>query len=334
MLKNVKIRIIPTILVIIFSFSICIIPASAKSRQVIIGGESFGLKLYCKGVMVTHFESFLSNGKNVCPAKDSGIKKNDIILCADSKEVKSNEQIDEIVKNSKGKEINFRVLRYSKIINIKVKPLLNSNGEYYIGLWVRDSCAGLGTISYYDTKNKTYGALGHGICDVDTGGLMPSSKGEVLKANITSVTKSKDNQIGTLNGYFTESTIGNIKNNTPIGIYGDITENICKNKKYEISDISELKVGKAKLITTISGTTPKEYDISITYISKQNENSNRNFVVKITDKRLLNKTGGIVQGMSGSPIIQNGKFAGALTHVFIDDCKRGYGIFAENMIKN
>ncbi|MCH5304499.1 MAG: SpoIVB peptidase, partial [Ruminococcus sp.] len=133
---------------------------------------------------------------------------------------------------------------------------------------------------------------------------------------------------------FTEETIGNIKTNIPIGIYGDITEKINKNIKYEISENSEVKTGKAKLITTVSGTEPKEYDIEITYICTHNKNTNRNFVLKITDKRLLKKTGGIVQGMSGSPIIQNGKFAGALTHVFLDDCKRGYGIFAENMIQN
>jgi stage IV sporulation protein B len=331
MLKNVKTRIIPAILVIILSFSINIIPASAKTDKVIVGGEPFGLKLYCKGVMVTHFESFVSNGKKVCPSKDSGFKINDIITNAENTEIKSNEQLNSIVKNSKGKTINFKVLRKNKRLIIKTKPELNNDNQYYIGLWARDSCAGIGTISYYNPENKSYGALGHAICDIDTGSVIPSDNGEILKAKITSVTKSKNSNIGTLNGFFTDTTIGNIKTNSPIGIYGN-TVNINKKDFIKTSNSSEIKPGKAVLITTINGTTPKQYDIEIINICNDNNKSNRNFVVEIKDKRILNSTGGIVQGMSGSPILQNGKLAGALTHVFLNDCKKGYGIFIENML--
>ena len=181
MLKNVKIRIIPAILVIIFSLSINIIPANAKADKVIVGGEPFGLKLYCKGVMITHFESFVSSDKNVCPAKSCGLKINDIIIRANNKDIKSNEQLNNIVKKSKGHTINFEILRKNKNLFIKTKPELNSDNNYYIGLWARDSCAGIGTISYYNPENNSYGALGHAICDIDTGSIMPSDNNEYNK---------------------------------------------------------------------------------------------------------------------------------------------------------
>lgn len=333
MLKNVKNKIIPFLLVIIISLSISIIPASAKSDKVIIGGEAFGIKLYCKGVMITHFQSFASNGKKICPAKTSGLKTNDIILKADSKIIKSNEQLEEYVKKSKGKIINFNILRNNKKLIIKTKPQLNPENEYYIGVWVRDSCAGIGTISYYSEDKKEYGALGHGICDVDTGGLFQSGKGEILQAKISSITKSKNNKIGTLNGYFTNSTIGNIKENTINGVHGALYKKTNKNNIYKTGKISDVKIGDAQVISTIKGTSPKYYKIKIINICNNNKNSGKNFVIKVTDKKLLRKTGGIVQGMSGSPIIQDNKFVGVLTHVFLEDCKKGYGMYAENIVK-
>ncbi len=332
MFKKIKLRIIPTILVIIFSLSICIIPADAKTQSVIIGGEPFGLKLYCKGVMVTKFESFISKNKKVCPAKDSGIRINDIILSVNNNNVKSNEQLEKSIETCNGAALKLKICRNGDMLRMKITPKLNSKGKYRLGIWVKDSCAGIGTISYYDPEKGIYGALGHGICDSDTGGIIPSKNGEILKANITSVKKSENNNIGTLNGYFTDNTIGNIIANTPIGIYGEIKKSIENNKIYPIAQKEEVKPKSAKLITTVKGTKPKCYSIRIKEICNYDKNSNRNFVIEVTDKRLIKSTGGIVQGMSGSPIVQNGKFIGALTHVFIHDCKNGYAIFGENMI--
>lgn len=332
MLKNVKKRIMPTILVIIFTLSTSVIPIEAKTKMVIPGGEAFGLKLYCKGVMVTKIESFLSNGKSLCPAVNSDIKINDIILKANNKSVKSNEELEFIVKKSKGNPIKLKIERNNEIIYKKVIPELNDKKEYHLGIWVKDSCAGIGTVSYYNPDNSTYGALGHGICDTDTGGLIPNGQGEILSADITSITKSKNNSIGTLNGYFTDKSIGDIKSNSPIGLYGSTNKFIKNKPRIKVADISEVKTGKATLLSTLSGTIPQKYDIEIIKICNTNKNSNRNFIILIKDKRLISKTGGIVQGMSGSPIIQNGKLAGALTHVFLEDCKKGYGILAENML--
>lgn len=333
MLKNVKIRIMPTILVIIFSLSLNIIPASAKSKEVIVGGDAFGLKLYCKGVMITKFEYFISNNKKICPAKTSGMKKGDIIQKVNNKIINSNEELEKEIKNSKGKTLFITAQRNNKPINFKIKPEIDKDNNYHIGLWIKDSCAGIGTITYYDNNKKTYGALGHGICDINTKKIIPNEKGEILIAKITDIKKSNNNNIGTLNGIFTNNIIGNIKKNTPIGLYGELYSK-NKSKKITVADKYEIKQGSAKLITTINGESPKAYNIEILGVCNNSEKSNMNFIISIKDKELIKQTGGIVQGMSGSPIIQNNKLIGALTHVFLDDCKKGYGIFAENMIKN
>ncbi len=325
-----KISIILTL--IIFSLNAFSIPVQAKNNKVIVGGESFGLKLYCKGVMVTNLERFESNDKKLCPAESCGVKKSDIITMINNETVKSNEKVSEIIKNSNGKSLKLLIERDNKKLNLTLTPVKNERGQYCAGMWVRDSCAGIGTICFYDKSNNSYAALGHGICDTDSGGIMASNSGEILKASITSVNKSENNNIGTLNGYFTNQVIGTIRDNSSLGVYGKTTSEISKQKEVEIADIAEVKIGNAIMYSTIEGTTPKPYSIEITQICNKDKNSNRNFVIKVTDKELLEKTGGIVQGMSGSPILQNNMLVGGLTHVFVESCTQGYGIFAENMI--
>lgn len=331
MAKKSKIKLLSIIFTVIFCVSICIIPTQAKTAEVIIGGEAFGLKLYCKGVMVIRLEKFTSGGVRVCPAKDSGIKVNDIITEADNSKIKSNEQLSEIIKGSKGKTVTLKVIRNDIEMLKKINAQKNENGVYYSGMWIRDSCAGLGTISYYNAKNMSYGALGHGICDIESGGLMESGSGEIEKAQITSVTKSTKHGIGTLNGYFSDEEIGTISKNTPLGVYGKLTS-IPNKKTVQVATVNEISTGKAYMYSTIKGQTPKKYSVKIVDICNAYSNSNRNLIIKITDKRLIKKTGGIVQGMSGSPIVQNGKLAGVLTHVFIDDSTMGYAVLGENMV--
>ena len=308
------------------------ISANAETEKVVIGGEAFGLKLYCKGVMIINFEFFDYNGTNVCPAKSSGLQISDIITEVNGNKVTDNESVERIIRKSNGNPINLKVLRNKDNLDITVCPKLKDNKYYCVGMWIRDSCAGIGTISYYDKTNMTYAALGHGICDIDTGNIVKPSTGETLNACISGISKSSNNNIGSLNGYFTDEVIGTITDNNDFGIYGN-TINIPQGKEeYEVADYSELKEGKATLFTTLNGTNPQKYEIEICRILNYDKNTNRNFIVKMTDKRLLNKTGGIVQGMSGSPIVQNGKFVGAITHVFVESCNQGYGIFAKNMV--
>lgn len=204
---------------------------------------------------------------------------------------------------------------------------------YLIGAWVRDSCAGIGTITYYDEQNNYFAALGHGICDNDTSYLMPLERATVLSASISGISKSSSGKAGSLNGYFKDEVLGNLIKNTPIGIFGRPEENYSyKQKQVELAQTDEIKVGDASVFTTISGNNAEEYKIEITRICNKSKDSNENFVIRITDNRLLEECGGIVQGMSGSPIIQNGKLVGAVTHVFLNKPQEGFGIDIQNMV--
>ncbi len=329
MSKIAKTKAISIMIALLFIFTAMTVPASAETRKVIIGGEPFGLKLHCKGVMITGFENSETN-----PAKNGGLEINDIIIKADSKEIKTIEQMEKIIKKSNGKPIELEILRNNERKKLNIKPIKNNDNNYYIGAWIKDSCAGIGTISFYNTDSKMYAALGHGICDSDTGGLIKNSYGEILNANITSVTKSETNKIGMLNGYFTGQSIGTISSNTELGVYGSTSNLPDKKESFEIAAANEVTTGDAVLYTTVSSSGIQKYNVQIVKICNTYKDTNKNFVVRINDDRLIEKTGGIVQGMSGSPIIQDGKLAGVLTHVFLEDCKCGYGIFAENMIVN
>lgn len=335
MRKKLTLKMTSIIIIIIFTISLTVIPVGANTKKVIIGGEPFGLKLYCKGVMVTKFEEFSAeyNGINrkVCPAKKSGLAENDIITEVNGITVNSNEQLGNIIANSKGENLKFKIYRDGEYLLLNTTPIKNSNKLYCIGVWVRDSCAGIGTITYYNPKSKTYGALGHGICDIDSGGLMYSDNIEILSSSISSVSKSQANNIGTLNGYFTSDVLAKVGYNNNLGIYGKII-NIPIKKEIQVAEKTELEPGNASIYSTIEGNQPKEYKIKITQICNYDENTNQNFVLQITDKELLNKTGGIVQGMSGSPIIQGEKIVGAITHVMINDPTKGYGIHIKNML--
>lgn len=297
---------------------------------VTIGGEPFGIKMFTDGVYILKTESFINlNGFTCCPAEDAGLKCNDIIKKADNIPITSNEDLKNVIEKSHGKEIPLSVERNNEILTMNIKPQLSKEDNYKTGMWIKDSAAGLGTISFYSEELGGYCGLGHGMCDSETNELIPVSTGEANFANVTTITKSSNGNVGTLNGYFTNDKIGNFIINSESGIYGRLTTEIHKDSKIQITPKEDVTKGSAKLYTTINGGTPQYYDISIIMIRKANEKVN--LIVKITDDRLLNSTGGIVQGMSGSPIIQDGKLAGILTHVVVNNVDYGYAIFAETM---
>ncbi len=307
----------------------------AESKTVHLGGQPFGVRFYNDGLIVVELEEFYDGTKYVCPAKDGGLKENDIIKEVNNTPVKTNEDLQNATINSGGEPIDFLIERNGEDKSITVTPSQNAMGMYLLGAWVKDSCAGIGTISFYDENGNYFAALGHGICDNDTNTLLPLGSAEIVKANISSVTKSVDGNAGSLNGYFSDETIGELTDNTPLGVYGN-TENemFCDSPTIEIADFSEIKKGDAQMYTTIDGETEGCYDVEITKICNHNENSNENFVIKITDESLLDECGGIVQGMSGSPIVQNGKLVGAVTHVFVNNTTEGYGVSAQYMVSN
>ena len=303
------------------------------NKYVYLGGEPFGLKAFSDGVMVVDMESFYDGEKYVCPAEKCGLKKSDIITEINGTEIKTNEEFKSYTQNCQGETLTLTIERDNQEYKKEITPVKNTVDVYLIGAWIRDSSAGIGTVTYYDNEEGYFAALGHGICDSDTGALIPLDYGQAVKANIISTNKSVAGKPGSLNGYFSDESIGKIEKNTNNGIFGKIETIVTKSKpKIKISSSSEIKNGKATLYTTINGDTPKEYNIEIISINKFSDKNN-SFVIKITDDRLLSETGGIVQGMSGSPIIQNGELVGAVTHVLLNEPTKGYGIFIENMIE-
>ena len=326
-----------TAFVLAFAMFITGVPvsASAESSTVILGGQPFGVKFYNDGVMVIELEEFFNGSHYVCPAKEGGLQVDDVIKKVNGIEIKTNEDLQKTATGCGGKGMSFIIERDGKELCKTVKPQANTVGTYLLGAWVRDSCAGIGTVTYYNPDNNYFAALGHGICDRDTGAMMPLGEAEIVGASISSVEKSSTGTAGSLNGYFTDKTLGTVTNNTINGIYGTIIDNsYLSGDRFEIAEFDEIQTGDAQIITTISGDRPESYDLKITSIRNDNPRNNENFVIKVTDKRLLDECGGIVQGMSGSPIVQNGKLIGAVTHVFLNNPEEGYGVAAQFMVCN
>lgn len=303
-----------------------------EEKKVAIGGMPFGIKLFTNGVMVIKLDDVKTGSETCCPAKDASIKINDVITKINDENVTSNEQVMDLIENSNGSPITLTIRRNQKTLTTELKTREDSNGHFRAGMWIKDSGAGIGTITYFDTETNSFAALGHGICDSDTNSLLPLKKGEILPATITSVTKSTNGKPGSLNGYFENETLGNVLLNNELGVYGKIEGKVEKAALYQMADKTEIRRDKAKMICTIDESGPKEYDINI--ISVRPFSNSKSLVIEVTDETLLQKTGGIIQGMSGSPIIQNGKLVGAVTHVFVNDTTKGYGVMAIDMAEN
>ncbi len=305
-----------------------------SERQIVnLGGEPFGIRLYTDGLVVAQTSTVPTTDGLRDPAAQAGIECGDIITEVNGEKLKTNEQLMNIVENSGEESIRIRALHDGKPYTTRIIPVTDTQLKRpRLGLWVRDSCAGIGTITFIDRSSSTFAGLGHGIYDNESGSLMPLSNGDIVPADIISVNKSSGGSPGSLCGFFSSgSSAGTLTANDECGIYGKLTGELGSGKETEIAYRQEVTRGQAQIRTTINGSTPEYFDIEIEDITYNNENITKNMVIKVTDKRLLNETGGIVQGMSGSPIIQNGRLVGAVTHVFINDPSHGYAIFAENM---
>lgn len=303
------------------------------------GGQPIGVKLNTKGVLVVGLSDLEGEkGKITSPAAVAGIELGDSILEINGENIESGENISSIISKSNGEVLKVKVERKDKIIEKEVKAKKTKEGNYKIGLWVRDSTTGVGTLTFYDDKTKTFAALGHPITDIDTGITLKVDKGEIVPSSIISIKKGLKGNPGELKGIFLEDKdpIGNIKNNTECGIFGNVNNNIIYdyNRKMKVALRDEIKEGPAYILTTIQGERPKKYSINIEKLLPQGEAGPKSMLIKVTDKELLNKTGGIVQGMSGSPIIQNDKIVGAVTHVLINKPDTGYGIYIEWMLRD
>ncbi len=300
---------------------------------VVLGGIPFGVKLYTDGVLVVSLSDVDSKAGAVSPARNAGLKVGDLILSINGEEVYTNEQVAELVKDSGGKAMMLRIKRDGIESELRFCAVYSQSEQCFkAGIWVRDSSAGIGTLTFYDPETGIMAGLGHAVCDVDTGEIVPIAYGELVPARIYGITKSEAGAPGELRGGFDSGSYGSLLANGVSGVYARCSSGIT-GETAEMMLKQEIRTGDAQIYTTVSGSQPQWYDIRITQVRYHDENATRNMVIEITDERLLAKTGGIVQGMSGSPIIQNGKLVGAVTHVFINDPTKGYAIFAENMLE-
>ena len=316
-----------------------IIPFSTASVEVVdelhvaVLGTPFGMKLYTEGVLVIDLTEVETETGNQNPAGAAGIRKGDYIVSVDGKRIYTNEELSAAVENSAGKSMQMEISRGGKKKKVTLSAARSKEtGGYKIGLWVRDSSAGIGTLTCYSPATGVVCGLGHGVCDEDTGELLELNSGELVAAQIVAVEKGSAGSPGQLKGRFTREVIGAIDLNAENGVYSKLQGQIDLSELTEVALKQEIKDGEAQILCTVEDDTPKVYRCRIKKRNAAYLSPTQNLLITVTDEALLSLTGGIVQGMSGSPILQNGKLVGAVTHVLVDDPVSGYGIFAENML--
>jgi len=309
--------------------------------MVIPGGNAIGVRMNTKGVLIVAVTDIIdTNGNRVSPARSAGLKVGDSILEINGEKIVSSEQVVDILNKNEDRELELLVLRNKgeyKTTSKAVKCI--QDNAYRLGVWVRDKTSGIGTMTFYCEETDTFAALGHGITDVDTRKLLDVEKGLIMNARVSDVEQGQKGTPGEIRGVFykTDEVLGEIETNTEFGIYGKLIDNngeIKNKEKIPIGFKEEVELGKAYIYTTLEGNEIGKYEIEIVKLEDQEVSSQKSMTIEITDEKLLEKTGGIVQGMSGSPIIQNGKLIGAVTHVFVNEPIKGYGLYIEWMLEN
>ncbi|MEC1749972.1 SpoIVB peptidase [Bacillus mojavensis] len=308
--------------------------------KVIPGGQSIGVKLHSVGVLVVGFHQINTSEGKKSPGESAGITAGDIIIEMNGQKIEKMNDVAPFIQNAgkTGESLDLLIKRDKQKIKTKLIPQKDeAEGKYRIGLYIRDSAAGIGTMTFYEPKTKKYGALGHVISDMDTKKPIVVEDGEIVKSTVTSIEKGTGGNPGEKLARFSSErkTIGDINRNSPFGIFGTLHQpikNKISDKALPVAFSNEVKKGPAEILTVIDDDKVEKFDIEIVSTTPQKFPATKGMVLKITDPRLLKETGGIVQGMSGSPIIQNGKVVGAVTHVFVNDPTSGYGVHIEWML--
>ena len=307
--------------------------------EVVPLGGLIGMKLYTNGVLVVGMsEIYGENNQVYKPYENTGIKEGDTITKINDEYIVSTDDMTECINASKGKEINITYIHNNKTLETKITPVETDKNNYKVGLWVRDTAAGVGTATFYDKNTGNVAMLGHGILDVDTEELIDISDGKVTNTSVVSIIKGENGKTGRIQGIVEgEKEIGTISKNTYYGVYGKLY-NVNELKRNTSNSVkialrNEIKTGEATLMCALDNGEVKEYTVEIQKIYLNNNSNNKSMLLKVTDKELLEKTGGIIQGMSGSPILQDGKLIGALTHVLVQNPTQGYAVFSDIMVK-
>lgn len=311
--------------VLIFLLSV----SSLASDEVYLGGFPFGVRMRTDGVYVSQIGEVDSTVGKVSPARDAGMKEGDVILSINDEETHDAQDVADIISGSCGKRLSVEIKRGDKLLTVNLIPVRTSDKQSYkTGLYIKDRASGIGTVTFVNTDGCFFGGLGHGITDRNTLELLPLGEGSVHNVVINDVTKGKKDLPGELRGSLAPAVAGTLLKNTEMGVFGRFDSKLTSLEKVELG---EAKNGECIIHTCLEGDTPCEIKAEISEIVDRRSKT-KNFIVTLTDKDILKKTGGIVQGMSGSPIVQNGKLVGAVTHVLMRDQKSGYGIFIENML--
>ena len=315
----------------LLALTACVQGAYAQEKTVIPLGQAVGIKLFADGVLVVDV-SALEDGKS--PAQKCGIKEGDLLLTFNGEKIASTEHLQELLRENGDRTAQLTLQRGQTQKTVDITPVCGSDGSVRLGAWIRDSMAGIGTMTYYDPESGGFGALGHGITDVDTAQLMSLGSGSIMETTVKAVKKGEKGEPGELKGDFSvQRDVGTVTVNSDGGIFGTVsdTDFPAQGQAVPVASADEVQTGSAVIRSTISGEVIREYQVEIVKVYRDADTT-RNLLLRITDPELLQTTGGIVQGMSGSPILQNGKLVGAVTHVMINDPTQGYGIFAENML--
>jgi stage IV sporulation protein B len=313
---------------------------SAKTlRRVVPVGKTIGVTIHSDVPVVSGTTCIVDkDGENYSPAEEAGVKIGDQITYLDNKKMSSPGDITKIVQNSGGRELSLRVVRDDRPINISVKPKYSHNyNKYMLGLLLTSDANGIGTLTFYDPQNRKFGALGHAITSARSGEIVQASSGEIFAANIMNIKRGRRGMPGEICGSFSRSNkkLGKLRKNSKFGLYGELYNAGVKefgSSAVNLVSHDEVHEGKAYILSNINGSQVDKFEIRIEKVMRQSKKDSKSLIVKVTDNRLISIAGGIIQGMSGSPILQDGKLVGAVTHVTVNDPTKGYGIFAEWML--
>lgn len=310
--------------------------SAADVASLIPIGHTVGIQMQADGVLVVHLQDVETGNGASCPARDAGVCEGDLILRVNDAAVSSNDGLQKQVALSGGQPVELTLAREDSTRTVTVTPCADRDGTYRIGVLARDSMAGIGTLTYVDPETGAYGSLGHGVCDSETGVLMPLRAGSLLYSVVGSVQRGKAGEPGALQGEFSPGNpLGTVEENTEYGIFGKLTDSslYASLESVPVADAEEIRTGPAEIRANVEGDRVQTYSVQVVKVYPKDDVYGRGMLLHVTDPALLKQTGGIVQGMSGSPILQNGKLIGAVTHVLVNDPTRGYGISMERMLE-
>ena len=312
---------------------VLLFPAQAAAvREVIPIGHTAGIRMKSEGVLVVRLDAVESADGKHCPAQEAGLREGDIIVSAGGQAVASNDALQTVLAAADGGAVTLGVQRGSETLSLKASPCTDRTGALRLGILARD---GIGTLTFADPETGVFGSLGHGVCDAETGVLLPLADGKLVRSTVESVTPGRAGSPGALQGDFSDAkVIGTVTKNTVRGIFGTLSERslLSGESAVPVASRDEIQTGDAEILANTSGDEVQRYSVQIVRIYPENDEYGRGMMLRVTDKALLAQTGGILQGMSGSPVLQNGKLIGAVTHVLVDDPASGYAICIEDML--